>query len=124
MTEYLVLLPASEPRYAAATEQEKQELHRAHTEFVDLLAQRGHKMTGGAQLTPSSQGVVARGSAVDAVLVSDGPYAESKEVVAGFALIDVKDRDEAIALGRRFLSLAGDGEALVYEVEDNPPGCG
>jgi hypothetical protein len=58
------------------------------------------------------------------VRVLDGPYAESKEVIAGFALIDVKDREEAIALGRRFLSLAGDGEALVYEVEDNPPGCG
>ena len=91
MTEYLVLLPASEPRYAAATEQEKQELHSAHTEFVDLLAQRGHKMTGGAQLTPSSQGVVARGSAVDAVVVSDGPYAESAEQVGGYYLVETDD---------------------------------
>ena len=54
----------------------------------------------------------------------DGPYAESKEVIAGFALIEVKDRAEAIAVGRRFLALAGDGESLIYEVEDNPPGCG
>ncbi len=45
-------------------------------------------------------------------------------MIAGFALIDVKDRDEAIELGRRFLALAGDGESLVYQVEDNPPGCG
>jgi len=33
--------------------------------------------------------------------VSDGPYAETKEQLGGFFLIDVKDLDEAIALARR-----------------------
>jgi len=91
MTEYLVLLPASESRYAAATEQERQQLHQAHTEFVELLERRGHKMTGGAQLTPSSQGLVARGTAVDAVVVSDGPYAETAEQVGGYYIVETDD---------------------------------
>jgi hypothetical protein len=94
MTEYLVLLPASEARYAAATEQEKQELHRAHTEFVELLERRGHKMTGGAQLTPSSQSRGARGTAVDAVTLSDGPYAESAEQVGGYYVVETDDVDD------------------------------
>jgi hypothetical protein len=94
MTEYLVLLPASEARYAAATEQERQQLHQAHTEFVELLERRGHKMTGGAQLTPSAQSKVARGTAVDAVTLSDGPYAESAEQVGGYYLVETEDVDD------------------------------
>jgi hypothetical protein len=53
----------------------------------------------------------------------DGPFAESKELIGGFALIDVKDRAEALAVSRRFLSFSGDGEALIYEIEEAPPGC-
>ena len=94
MTEYLVLLPASEARYAAATEQERQQLHQAHTDFVELLERRGHKMTGGAQLTPSAQSKVARGTAVDAVTLSDGPYAESAEQVGGYYLVETDDLDD------------------------------
>jgi hypothetical protein len=101
MTEYLVLLPGSEARYAAATEQELQDLRQAHTEFVELLERRGHKMTGGAQLTPSAQGRVARGTAVDAVSLSDGPYAESAEQVGGYYLVETEDvEDLAQVCGR------------------------
>jgi len=101
MTEYLVLLPAPEARYAAATEQERQQLHQAHTEFVGLLEQRGHKMTGGAQLAPSTQSQVARGTAVDSVMLSDGPYAESAEQVGGYYLVETDDvADLAQVCGR------------------------
>ena len=91
MTQYLVLLPSPEPRYATATEQEKQELHQAHTDFVEVLAQRGHKMLGGAQLMPSSQSLVARGKGVDDVTLTDGPYAESAEQVGGYYLVESED---------------------------------
>ena len=94
MTQYLVLLPSPEPRYATATEQEKQDLSRAHTEFVELLEQRGHKMVGGAQLTDSSQARVARGAALDQVTVTEGPYAESAEQVGGYYLVETDDVDD------------------------------
>jgi hypothetical protein len=94
MTEYLVLLPSPEARYATATDQELADLHTAHTEFVQLLEERGHKMTGGAQLTPSSQARVVRGTALDEVALTDGPYAESAEQVAGYYLVETDDVDD------------------------------
>ena len=56
------------------------------------------------------------------VTVTDGPFTESKEVVGGFALLQVKSKEEAIELTRRFLHLAGDGEAELRQVYDAPPG--
>jgi hypothetical protein len=48
--------------------------------------------------------------------ITDGPFAEAKEVVGGYALFEVKDRDEAIQLTRRFLDVAGDGTCELHEV--------
>jgi hypothetical protein len=52
--------------------------------------------------------------------VTDGPFAESKEVVGGFALMDVKDRDDAIAWTRRFLDVLGTGTCHLHEVSPTP----
>jgi hypothetical protein len=87
-----------------ATEQEKQDLHQAHTDFVELLAQRGHKMVGGAQLTPSSNARVARGSALDEVTLTDGPYAESAEQVAGYYLVESDDVDDLAQVCGRLMA--------------------
>lgn len=46
--------------------------------------------------------------------ITDGPFTESKEVVGGFALLDVKDRDEAISVTNRFLELAGNATCTVF----------
>src|SRR5258705_50498 len=47
--------------------------------------------------------------------VSDGPFAESKEVIGGYAIVDVPDRGEALAIARR-CPHAGWGEVEVREV--------
>ena len=41
--------------------------------------------------------------------VTDGPYAEAKELVAGFAIFQVTSREEAVKWGTRFIEIAGDG---------------
>jgi hypothetical protein len=99
------------------------EAQRAMGEFVERNRTSGVVIATGG-MYPVAHGGAHLAATAGEIRVLDGPFAESKEVIAGFALIDVKDREEALALGRRFLSIAGDGEALVYEVEDNPPGCG
>jgi hypothetical protein len=48
--------------------------------------------------------------------VVDGPFAESKEVVGGFALLEVSGRDEALELTRQFLDVAGEGTCFLHEV--------
>jgi hypothetical protein len=52
--------------------------------------------------------------------VTDGPFAESKEVVGGFALLDVKDRADAIAWTNRFLEVLGEGTCYLHEVSPTP----
>ncbi len=111
MTQYIVLLPADEARYGSATDEARADLTAAHGEFVQLLAERGHKMTGGAQLMPSSQTRVVRGTGLDEVTVTDGPYAESAEQVGGYYVVETSDLD-------------GPGQGLRAVVRHPvPPGC-
>jgi hypothetical protein len=53
------------------------------------------------------------------IAIVDGPFAETKEVVAGFALVDVASPEEALAMAREFLAIAGDGTAVMHEVFDD-----
>jgi hypothetical protein len=57
-------------------------------------------MLAGEGLHPSSKGVRLKFDGKERVL-TDGPFAETKELLAGFWLIDVKSRDEAIAWFKR-----------------------
>jgi hypothetical protein len=41
------------------------------------------------------------------VTVTDGPFAEAKELIAGFAILDVKSKDEAIEHAKRFAKVVG-----------------
>ena len=66
---------------------------------------------------PSSKGARVRLSA-GKVTVTDGPFAETKELIAGFALIQVKSKEEAIEWTRRFLEVAGDGESEIRQVHE------
>jgi|SRR5450755_4855814 hypothetical protein len=50
--------------------------------------------------------------------VTDGPFAETKELIDGFALIKVKSKGEALEVAERFMRLAGDGEGEVLQVFD------
>jgi len=75
-----------------------------------LLAAEGCK--------PTSDGVRVRLSDRK-FTVTDGPFAEAKEIVAGFAIIQAKSKDEAVEHIKRFLQVAGDGESevrLLYEM--------
>ena len=69
--------------------------------------------TGG--LSPSATGTTI--SLKDgAFSVVDGPYAEAKELVGGWALMEVRDKDEAVEWTRRFLGVLGEGECRIREV--------
>ncbi|HEV8535420.1 MAG TPA: YciI family protein [Candidatus Limnocylindria bacterium] len=56
--------------------------------------------------------------------VTDGPFTETKELTGGFALIEVKSRDEAIEWGKRFRKIVGDGESVIQEVFGGDGGPG
>lgn len=61
-------------------------------------------MVDAAGLAPTSQGTEIR-LAGGRITTSDGPYAEAKEVVGGYSILEVRSQDEAVAHARRVLEL-------------------
>lgn len=66
---------------------------------------------------PSMKGARVRLSRGKYAIV-DGPFTESKELVAGFALLQLNSKEEAIEYTKRFLEIAGDGETEIRQVYD------
>jgi hypothetical protein len=50
--------------------------------------------------------------------VTDAPLPETKELIDGFALIEVKSKEEAVEMARGFMEVAGDGDGEILQVFD------
>ena len=70
-------------------------------------------------LQPSSKGARVRISD-GKFTVTDGPFTETKELVAGYAIIQAKSKEEAIELTKRFLKVMGEGESEIRLMHDQP----
>ena len=75
----------------------------------------GYLLATGA-LLPTSQGGARVRSADGKITIVDGPFPEAKEVIAGFAVLEASSKEEAIEGIRRFLRIAGDGEAILRQI--------
>src|SRR5262249_23301638 len=62
---------------------------------------KGAALIGTGGLAPTGLGAKVRVSG-GTVEVTDGPFAETKEIVGGFAIVDVRSKEDAIAIARRF----------------------
>ncbi|MGH3679121.1 MAG: YciI family protein [Natronosporangium sp.] len=80
--------------------------------FVEELSRAGVLLATGG-LDRNGTHVKATGGKVTLV---DGPYPEAKETIVSFALIEVRSKEEAIALSRRFWQIVGDGEGDIRQV--------
>jgi hypothetical protein len=81
-------------------------------------------LLGGDGLQPSSKGKRVRFSGGKVTEVIDGPFTETKELIAGFAMIQVKTWDEAMYWTERFARAQGEGESELrplFDTEDFPP---
>ncbi|MCK9518331.1 MAG: YciI family protein [Dehalococcoidia bacterium] len=96
------------------TEEEMEQMGR----YIEEVAASGALlMTDG--LMPSSSGARVRQEAGN-VTVKDGPFTETKELVAGFAIFNLASKDEAIRHAREFLARAGDGQVEIRQMYDEP----
>ena len=82
--------------------------------LIDEMKGKGVLIDTGGTMGGSFEMRYSRKNGKDTV--TDGPFTESKEVVGGFALFEVADREEAIAWTRRFLDLIGDATCELHEV--------
>lgn len=95
MAQYVVLLPGDERTWAEADAETRTRVYARHEEFSRLLAERGHTITGGAELEHSSKAKVVRGER-GSVTVTDGPYAETVDQLSGFYLVESDDLDDLL----------------------------
>ena len=105
-----LMLTKTDPDLPMATPDEK--LFVEMGKFVEELSKAGVLLaTGGLE-----EGGVQIRSQGGEVSLTDGPFSEAKEVVVSFALVDVRDREEAIEIARRFWLIVGDGVGEIRQV--------
>ncbi|PWT85047.1 MAG: dehydrogenase [Blastocatellia bacterium] len=109
-TRYLCLIYLNEQEMDAMPATEMNDLNGRHLDFNDALRKSGHFIVAEA-LQPASQTACIR-VRKGKVTVTDGPFAETKELVAGFYLIEADDLREAIDIAARIPS-AGFGTVEV-----------
>jgi hypothetical protein len=97
---YLMMIKHSE---SSRNEAIPQALNDAMGQFVGESMKKGIlKDTAG--LRPTSEGFRIR-SSKNKLSVTDGPFTEGKEVIGGYALVEVPSRDEAMKVARDFMEL-------------------
>ena len=99
---YLCLIYLDEKQLAAMPETEMSRLNARHLELNEELLKSGHFIEAEA-LEPAAASTCIRVRNGRPAL-TDGPYAETKEMVAGFYFIEARDLNEAIQVASRFPS--------------------
>ena len=115
---YMLLICRDEPAWDRLSATERQQIYRQTLEISEELTSRGQYL-GGFPLHPSSSATSVR-VRDGKRLVTDGPFAETREQLGGYMLIDVKDLDEAIAVAARG-PVARVGIVEVRPVREGPP---
>jgi hypothetical protein len=90
-----------------------EQLYAEMGRFIQEMTAAGVLLATGGLNPGVGTRVVSQGAEIT---VTDGPFAEAKESVAGFALIEVATKEEAVEMARRFLGIVGDGESVIQEV--------
>ena len=96
---YALLIYASEQEWANQTEEQSQAVNQEYMAFTKDIIDRG-LMKGGEALQPTATATTVRVRDGE-TLTTDGPFAETKDQLGGFYLVDCKDLDEAIEVAAR-----------------------
>lgn len=97
--QYILLIYANEAEQAKRSAEENAQIFDAYMSFSKSIKDSGH-MKGGEPLEPSSTATTVRVKG-GKVVRTDGPFAETREQLGGYYLIEAKDLDEAVAIAAR-----------------------
>jgi hypothetical protein len=114
---YMLLLYTNEKQRAAASTEAREKATQGHWALIDEANRLGI-FCGAEPLAPTSAATTVR-QGTGKVLVTDGPFAETKEQLAGYYILDCKDREEAIAWAAKIPVCGGVQDACV-EVRELP----
>ncbi|HTM23095.1 MAG TPA: YciI family protein [Kofleriaceae bacterium] len=117
--QYLLLIYDEEKVWADMSEAERGKLFAEYGEFTQSIIKSGNFKAGDAlEATSKATTVRVRNGKR---LTTDGPFAETKEQLGGYYLVDAKDLDEALAIAARIPSAKiGSIEVRPVMVFDKP----
>ena len=101
---YILLIYRNEAAMEAASEADNGQLMAAYGAYTEAMIKAG-AFVGGNRLRPSASGTTVR-STVGKTQVLDGPYAETKEQLGGYYIIEVADLDAALSWAERCPAVA------------------
>lgn len=96
---YMLLIYSNPESWASLSAEQREGLSRAHNDLTRELSEQGLLVSAAGLADPiTSRTVLVRD---DTTTTTDGPYAEAKEHLAGFYLVECDDIDQAIAYAAR-----------------------
>ncbi len=103
--QYLLMIYGDEASVHGITPEEGKAMGEAYARFTQDIVKSGH-LKGGDQLKPSSTATtIRRGEGKS--MMTDGPFAETREQLAGYYIVEARDLDEAIAIADRIPVTSG-----------------
>jgi hypothetical protein len=117
--QYLLLIYGNEADRVNATKADMEAMFGQYRDFTQSIIQSGHMRAGDA-LQPTTTATTVR-IRDGKTLRTDGPFAETKEQLAGYYLVEAKDLDEATKLGARIPG-ARTGSIEVRPIMEMPKG--
>lgn len=102
MAHYMYLIYGDEAAFGAEPPSTEawQEMLRRHGEFAAAVTAAGGAIHGGEALAPTLAATTVRPVPGGEALVTDGPFAETKEALGGYYVIDCADLDQALGFAR------------------------
>jgi hypothetical protein len=97
--EYLLLIYGDEETWQVQSPAEQAEVMAAYNAFTESIVASGH-IRGGSELAPTTTATTVRVRDGEA-LTTDGPFAETKEQLGGYYVVECADLDEALAIAAR-----------------------
>lgn len=98
---YMLLIRSSAERWATMTDAERAAIGGGTMAISAELQEQGRYVDGAGLADQALTRTAHPAPSADEVVVTDGPYAEAKEHLAGFLLVECDSEDEAIALAAR-----------------------
>ena len=114
--QYMLMCCFDERKWETLPESERRRVMDEYREWVQNTGKSGH-YCGGAKLKSTSSATTIRGNNGRPTIV-DGPFAETKEQLGGYHLLECKDLDEAISIANGIPTLRVGGTIEVRPLED------
>lgn len=114
--QYLLMCCFDEKQWGNIPEPQRDGIMKEYGELVQGLVKSGQYLAG-AKLKATSAATTLRGGKNGRPVITDGPFAETKEQLGGYHLVECKDLNEALAIAARIPTLRVGGTIEVRPLE-------